>query len=399
MTFLSNWMTDISGDPYKYNSTLTKPTTQTTTTTAAPPPPAPAPSPPPAPAPAPTPTPAPAPVPTPAPAPSPAPVAPTREQSTSNYLADLEKFKKYGEEMFADGSLGRVTDPNEAARKALLMRLEGQLDGMNAQENLAAKEQAMADINARQAQSLEKYASIAGGAGVRGGAAAGLQARALRDANAQTADFQRKLILDNIALKGQAADRYGGALDKSSNMALGVQDKNLSLKAQELFGRASYPIQLMSGGDSRYAGDVSKYLGEEGIRLGKEGIEAFKGTGGYSGTKSPSNAPAPSTSSTPAPSAPPPGSIDYGGGTSYDPKTGSITTTSTGPHWFSGMLSGMTGGATTPDAQKESSYNAGLATDFAKQNGYDSVYAMASSTNPDDVAKIKSFIEEHPLKF
>lgn len=381
MTWLNNWMTDITNNPSVYSP---PPQTQT-----APKPTASAPAP--APAPTPAPAPAPVPTPTPAPAPAPTPVAPTREQSTANYLADLEKFKKYGEEMFADGSLGRLSDPNDAARQALLKRLEGQLDGMNAQENLAAKEQAMADINARQAQSLERNASIAGGAGVRGGAAAALQARALRDANAQTADFQRKLILDNIALKGQAADRYGGALDKSSNMALGLQDKNLGLKAQELFGRASYPIQLMSGGDSRFATDVSQYLGEKGIALGEKGIEAFKGTGGYSGTKPGSTTSTSSTTSTASSgSEPAPQSIsNYG----YVPTEGKEAEA------VIGSLFGGAGLNSSNTEESESMYSAGLATDFAKQNGFDSVYGMLQSSDPAAVQKMKDFLEEHPLKF
>lgn len=227
--------------------------------------------------------------PAPAPAPTPAsPQPPTMDSSSASWDALRNKYQGEGDKIFADGSLGRITDAHAGQTDDLLKYLHGQLGGMTSQENQAAIEQAMSGIGREQAQNQEKYASIAGANGIHGGASAALQGRSIRDANQQTADFRRQLILDNISLKGQAADRYSGVLGGASDRALGVQTQNNDLKNRELTGRVDYPIQMAAGATNAYGNDFANYLGQRGADIAQGSVDALKNIGGYSGTAAPS---------------------------------------------------------------------------------------------------------------
>ncbi len=78
--------------------------------------------------------------------------------------------------------------------------------------------------------------------------------KALQQANLSTNDYSRQLILDNIALKSQAMDRYGGQLTGNNTFDLGQQNS-------ELYGRTSLPFQIASGIQAQGAADSDRYFG------------------------------------------------------------------------------------------------------------------------------------------
>lgn len=194
---------------------------------------------------------------------------------------------KFGEDFankhFYDGALGRMDDPRQAEMNALLAKLAARQDGMTPDELRAASEQGTAAIDAQLAQNQRKLASIAGANGLRGGAAGGLQMSALNEATGQRAQLARQLVLDNLAQKSQNLEQYGKVLTGQQGTELGIQDRNLGLKGQEAFGRASTPLQISGVLDSSRQGILANDLAKTNVDIAKDYVRMFGQTGGYGG--------------------------------------------------------------------------------------------------------------------
>lgn len=245
--------------------------------------------------------------------------------ASDRYWSRIKEGENWANQHFAEGSMGRMTDPRAAQTNELLglqraaidapgitdprqkemnellARQKAGMDGLDAKENLAMKEQGTAEINRQMAQSMEKYAGMAGAQGVRGGAAASLQGRALMEAGQQNADFQRKMILDEVAIKQQAMDRYGSTLGAQQNTELGIQQFNTNNRNQamdrygntlgqqqntelgiqqynngqanaELYGRTTVPFQIAAGIDATQAGLDATSLNQAQLGLGTQQV-------------------------------------------------------------------------------------------------------------------------------
>lgn len=204
---------------------------------------------------------------------APAPAAPpTPAESQQRYWDRFGSGEDWANEHFADGVMGTIKDPRAAETQDLLDRQRNQLGGMTSEENRAAMDQGSSEISRQMAQNRERYAGIAGSQGVRGGANAALQNRAGMEANQQMADYQRKLILDNIAIKGQAMDRYGATLGQQQGVELGIGRENNDLRNAELYGRTSSPFQIASGIGAQEASDMSNYFGGKELELGERSL-------------------------------------------------------------------------------------------------------------------------------
>jgi len=190
----------------------------------------------------------------------------------SQYWDRLKQGEGWANEHFADGSMGRMTDPRAADTQAQLDLLKERQKGMDSKEELAAREQAMSEINRDMSNKMERYASIAGAQGIRGGASMALQGRAITEATQQQADFQRKLILDNIAIKQQASDRYGNTLGQQQNTELGIQQYNNGQANAELYGRTTVPFQIAAGIDATQAGLDATSLNQAQLGLGTQQV-------------------------------------------------------------------------------------------------------------------------------
>jgi hypothetical protein len=213
------------------------------------------------------------------PAPSAAPKAiveqpPTQQQAQNDYWNNLKAGKDYADKTFAEGSLGRLSDSYKERTDNYLDLLKGRLGGLDSAEMAAARGQAQSDVSREMAQNLEHQASIAGAQGIRGGVAASMQGQALSNANKQMADYQRQLILDNIAVKNQAAQNYGSALGSASDRALGVGQFNLGQKDAEAYGRASLPFQIAAGVSAQDAANWNKYFGAQQLGVAKGQVDA-----------------------------------------------------------------------------------------------------------------------------
>jgi hypothetical protein len=271
------------------------------------------------------------------------------------FWGDVSKGEDWANKHFAEGSMGRINDPRQAEINALLAqqkagmstdayatgafgtaidpraaeaqqylaKLQAGMQGMTPDEMRAAREQGEADINRQLAINLQRMSGIAASNGVRGGAGAALSQRAISDAQTQSGDLARKLILDNLAQRnlgtqmyGQAlgqqqatelgiqdrnltarqaelvgnlgqknlmGERYGNTLSEQQGRELGIQQENLGAQRQELFGRTSTPFQIASALDAARSGARADELSREQLDIAKQYVKQFGQTGGFSG--------------------------------------------------------------------------------------------------------------------
>lgn len=160
----------------------------------------------------------------PAPATPPPPsAADINKQAHDQVDGDTAAGKAYADSVLPDGTLSRLgSDPEVKAYLAQLKEREG---GMTADELRAQYEQGTADSNGVLATNLARANQISGNAGVRGGAAAGLQMQALNHSIDDQAALQRQMTLDNIAQKNGAFAAYGNSLMGVTQYDAGQGDK------------------------------------------------------------------------------------------------------------------------------------------------------------------------------
>ncbi len=189
----------------------------------------------------------------------------------------------YANNLFKEGSMGRATDSYKPQTDENLARLQAGLGGYSTTENQALQEQGISRINKSTAHNLERYAGVAGAAGLQGPASAALQGRALNQSNQQMADFQRQMIIDNVNQKNIASQAYTGALGSASDRALDINKYNIGQGNAELYGRSAMPFQIASGMSADDAAAWAKYYGGRQLDIAQQGVDAFKNTGGYGG--------------------------------------------------------------------------------------------------------------------
>jgi hypothetical protein len=168
----------------------------------------------------------------------------------------------------ADGSHGRI---DKTALDELLAKQKLGLDGMTPAEMQAAREQGTATINQQLATNMQQFGDVAAGNGIRGGSAAGLQMQALAGAQAASGQLSRQMILDNVAQKNIAMDRYGTTL----NSEMDIQGKNLEKKMSEKLARELAATNYSSQIDSLRSGDMADALTRQGLRISQSNINSL----------------------------------------------------------------------------------------------------------------------------
>ncbi|MES2945169.1 MAG: hypothetical protein V4772_20070, partial [Pseudomonadota bacterium] len=190
---------------------------------------------------------------------SPVPAAPKPLTAEERVAADTEagyvNADKYG--IGAEGSMGRLTDERKAEMNELLAKQKAGMDGMTPAEMLAAREQGTSDINKQLATNMQQFGDMAAGNGIRGGSAAGLQMQALGQAQEESGTLARKLIMDNVAQKNIAMDRYGQTLGQQQGVGLGIQDSNNQSANAEKLARELAAGNYTSTLDSYRSGDIA----------------------------------------------------------------------------------------------------------------------------------------------
>lgn len=183
---------------------------------------------------------------------------------------DMGAGMDWANTVLPDGTLGRLNDPRQAEINELLAKLKERTGGMNSQEMLAAREQGLAGMDQQLSQNLMRTNRLAGNAGVRGGAAAGLGAQAIRQNSADRAGLERQMILDNIAQKNSAFAAYGSALTGQQGTELGIQQYNAGAGDRETVGRLDLATQYGGMIDSARAGIAADRTAAESTQIAKD---------------------------------------------------------------------------------------------------------------------------------
>jgi len=219
-------------------------------------------------------TPAPA-APTAAPAAAaPKPPAPTPEQQVA---ADTAAGKAAADAsgIGKEGSMGRLSDAHAGEANDLLAMQKARLGGMTPEEMQAAREQGTSTINRQLATNLQQLGDIAAGNGIRGGSAAGLQMQALSGAQDASGQLARQMILDNVAQKNIAMDRYGNTLQQQQGVGLGIQGANNDSANAETLARQLYGDNYASRIDAARSGIKANDYTQQGIDLTKAQIDSL----------------------------------------------------------------------------------------------------------------------------
>ena len=217
----------------------------------------------------------------------PAGVSPTTTMSVEERLAkDTEAGYANADArgIGAEGSMGRLTDERKGEVDNLLAKQLAGLDGMTPEEMRAAREQGVTGINSQLSTNLGMLGDIAAGNGVRGGSAAGLQMGALNQAQMASGQLSRQLILDNLAQKNIAMDRYGNTLQTQQGVGLGIQDSNNQSKNAETLARELAAGNYTSTLDSYRSSDKADDFTQQGLDISMKAVDTFGKTGGYGGS-------------------------------------------------------------------------------------------------------------------
>jgi hypothetical protein len=155
---------------------------------------------------------------------------------------DFDIGMKRGEDLFKEGSLGRLGDNQDI--QTVLNRRRAQLGGFTPQEQEIMRSQTGAVSRAGTSNALRALQGAQASAGVRGAAAGAQKADIFNKANLANQENERQLQMANIA-----EARRG--LSDLENTATNVGKFDLGLKNKEAFGRYSTALgeQMLGSAD------------------------------------------------------------------------------------------------------------------------------------------------------
>lgn len=192
------------------------------------------------------------------PTPPPPPAEPAAPDPADQFFADLKAGEGIANEVFADGSFGRISDPRAAETSALITAQKARLGGLTEQEQEAARMNAIYSINAQANESLRGVGNMAAGRGLRGGVVQGENAKVLGNANAAYGDAVRNVLgIQNQAQMSAAGD-LARTLGLARDIDTSIQHINLGAQRGELMGRLSMPFEFANLRDTYRTGDAAE---------------------------------------------------------------------------------------------------------------------------------------------
>lgn len=159
------------------------------------------------------------------------------EEVTSARDKDLAAGRKRGEEVFGEGSLGRVSAERSADIADVVAKRKAELSGMAPEEETLLRDQALSRINQGSQTALRRLRAEQGASGVRGPLAASQAARILTDAGSQKAQLESDLLGKKLDLRRQALDKLETTLRGTEGDELARQRFNLEQGGKEKLGQ------------------------------------------------------------------------------------------------------------------------------------------------------------------
>ena len=122
--------------------------------------------------------------------------------------ADLAKGRARGQELFGEGSLGRVGSERSADIQDVIARRRANLEGFTPEEKSAMEAEAIGGIGQSSQTALRQLRGVQGAQGLRGGTAAAQQVGVLQNAANQEALARRDLFLKNMGAKREGLGQF-----------------------------------------------------------------------------------------------------------------------------------------------------------------------------------------------
>lgn len=150
---------------------------------------------------------------------------------------DLEEGRKRGEQLFADGSLGRIDQNRSQEIADIVARRKANINGFNPEELNALRTNHQVEANQALATALRNQKILQAQSGVRGGLASAQQSQLLKDSNAARIANERELFLKNAEAGRQGLNAYESTINGSRKDELERAMFNLAQGNKEKLGR------------------------------------------------------------------------------------------------------------------------------------------------------------------
>lgn len=211
-------------------------------------------------------------------------------QAAGQVAGDMATGTAWANTVMPDGTLSRLG--SDADIRDYLSKLKDRTNGMTPDELRAEYEQGTANSNGVLATNLARANQISGNAGVRGGAAAGLQMQALNHSIDDQASLQRQMVLDNIGQKNNAFAAYGTNL-------MGVKTYDAGQTDKEKVGRIDLATGYGGMVDGARTGIKADIAAADSTQAAKDYLKSISDkAGGTSGPASTPDRNTPQTSDT-----------------------------------------------------------------------------------------------------
>jgi hypothetical protein len=165
----------------------------------------------------------------------------TQDQFASKFEAardkDLQKGRARGEELFKEGTLGRVDANRSADVTDVVSRRRANMAGYTPEEQQALRENNMRNLQQQQAGQTRALRSQQAASGVRGATSAAQQLALAKATQGQATDMERDLYTKGIDMKRAALGDFEKSVTGAEANEVQKQQFNIEAKNKELMSR------------------------------------------------------------------------------------------------------------------------------------------------------------------
>jgi hypothetical protein len=152
---------------------------------------------------------------------------------------DMAKGRARGEELFKEGTLGRVRQDRSQDIQDVIAQRRANLQGFTPEEQNAMRENNLKTIQQSAAGNIRALRGQQAASGIRGATAGAQIASAQRASQANVADTERELFLKQMDAKRSALGAFEGSATQAEQNDLARQQYNQDQKNKELMSRIS----------------------------------------------------------------------------------------------------------------------------------------------------------------
>jgi len=209
----------------------------------------------------------------------------TQEQKDSQAVQDLlgpdaRGAKVISDNLYSEGSLGRLNEERPAAVQDYINRYYSGLEGYAAPELQGMREQAQRGVDNQYQQSLVQFAKNRARSGVRGAAAGATMRNLDRERIGQQQNLEQDLLVRNADEKQNRLGQYAGALEGARADEAERRRFNLGQLGTERAGQSDTYFNSLNLGLQRQGMADSKEISKKQLALARQAAKRRGGGGG-----------------------------------------------------------------------------------------------------------------------